>query len=1353
MMNMKAKLLVFFLMVICAHQCNAGWTPLITGINSDLNGVVIVDSTGVVSSREGLFYTHNAYGGPSAWHRLVLSGHTADSVIVSHTRFNHCFMTTNTRVVYACGEDTVARKAVILTLNIDTPGYTLPYIGQVGSALNHIAYNAYFGEYEAVGNNGLVVSLDGMTVTVLNPHITGDLISVSFEYSRFGIVSRDSLYIGDYNNVLVPPTLVSQPLTPFGAAFRDVCLTDALHGFAIGSKEIGWSQTTARELTEYDYGPLNGRCAYAHAYRLYVGTDHGIFVSDAGMTDLEYQPSSQQYRINSMWAKDNTQMYACGDSGTLLVLRGVGESKPVVNIHMTGGCANTTLALNASIGTSTLCQWFINDSLAAYRCQNVVFNFRNPGLDTIRLVALNDSLYGDTSIQIIQIVPVPSVTLPHTLTRPFICHSEPEVITIDSSQSGVRYVMARYGTLQTYGQVTGTGGTVTLTSDSISTAGAYYLQANSTIVQCSTRFRDTLKIGIEHTRADFHETLINARPGEATVFYQHCTDAQRYQWSFSPVPVVQSGTNDSIATASYATPCITQVTLICSSDHGCTDTLRRSATTYVTEAGQPDDCWQLPVSGPDLPWNGQGMADISSSTPCRDGGFLVCGTYSHERFPSYYGQTSVPEHPAQGGYCARYTSQGSLRWIVHCENIFTARSAGIGGAIEDLDGNIYINGAGTYLKDNTGDSLVLLRNYQVPFLAKLDSNGKLIWRLSIGDNFPVGFGMPAIDHDNKLLVNIGTEYSTRRRAIYMNGVAVDTLSDPRTTMLKLDPSGRILWRMGIFTNSLTTPGRGYPRYDKDNNIYIGGSYGYNITFFSAGDTVGSFMPGHSPYGGTTSFLAKFDKNGRLQWKTRSLTIGDTLSDNQYMAASTDSSGNSYLSGNNDMRRGSVHIFENADSTRLSTTGGGFFVAKVDNRGRCQWLQTVRGGVSTIAEAGLWQQDNEVSVLGNLSLLAPDSAYAFTSHDGYDLAPDFTPFRRFLISYDTAGNARRLIGDGYNPGALLPGGGFGLFKLRGSYYYNQLYNFSQGSYTNFGMPLPYSNGSDGLITKFSPGCGLLYYTHSSNITDYVCPGAPYWFHGHLLTHTGSYTDTLAGAAAGGLDSIVRLTLITSSVLSRHLYDSACAGAAYTFRGRTVTVPGVYTDTLTATAGCDSVVVLHLTSRHVPTVTWAQTDTAVIIFCGQLLPPPAIRHAVPAGGHYTGTYVAGDSIFPAGTAGFALPMRDSVFDITYTYTDGAGCTSALSKRFLLLYECEGVAAISGTSAALHLYPDPNKGIFTLEAENIIGAHYDIYDVIGHQVSHGYIVSGRQAISMPGIASGVYMLVYRSEGSTGVIRFVVE
>ncbi|MBS1685876.1 MAG: T9SS type A sorting domain-containing protein [Bacteroidetes bacterium] len=1349
---MKAKLLAFFLMVICAHQCNAGWTPLITGINSDLNGVVIVDSTGVVSSREGLFYTHNAYGGPSAWHRLVLSGHTADSVIVSHTRFNHCFMTTNTRVVYACGEDTVARKAVILTLNIDTPAYTLPYIGPAGSALNHIAYNAYFGEYEAVGNNGLVVSLDGTAVTVLNAHITSDLISVSFEYSRFGIVSRDSLYIGDYNNVLVPPTLVSQPLTPFGAAFRDVCLTDALHGFAIGNKEIGWSQTTARELTEYDYGPLNGRCAYAHAYRLYVGTDHGIFVSDAGMTDLEYQPSSQQYRINSIWAKDNTQMYACGDSGTLLVLRGVGESKPVVNIHMTGGCANTTQVLNASVGTSTLCQWFINDSLTAYRCQNVVFNFRNPGLDTIRLIALNDSLYGDTSIQIIQIVPVPSVTLPHTLSRPFICHSEPEVITIDSSQSGVRYVMARYGTVQTYGEVTGTGGTVLLTSDTISTPGGYYLQASSTVVQCSARFRDTLKIGVEKTQADFHESFINARPGEVTTFYQHCIDAGHYQWSFSPLPSAQSGAYDSVATVTYTAPGTVQATLICYSDHGCYDTLTRSSTQYVIENGQPDDCWQLPVSGPDLPWNGQGMADIISTSPCRDSGFVVCGVYSNERFSSYYGSSSVPVRPAQGGYCARYTSRGSLRWMVYDDNIFTARTASISGAVEDHDGNIYISGYGTYLKDNKGDSIVLLRNYQVGFVAKLDSNGKVLWRLSIGDNYSAGFGRIYIDNDNNLMVGMDEPYPTIHKAVYLNGVVVDSLHT-HGQIVKIDPNGQILWAIGLKIDGTNYGGGGEPRFDSAGNIYMAGYYEFGVTFYSAGDTTGSYMPGHRDYG-SSGFMARFDKNGLLQWKTRTITIGDTITANVIMEMATDRHGNMYLTGNNDVRPGRVQVIESTDGTIKTTTGGPFYVAKIDNRGVCQWLQTVRGGATVTAEAGLWQSGNEVSVLGHLSLLAHDTTYAFTSHDGYDLAPDFTPFLHFLVSYDTEGNVRRLIGDGYNQGATLPsGGGNDLFKLGSSYYYHELYTFNQGSYSNFGMPIPSSNGSDGLITKFSSGCGLLYYTHSSNITDYVCPGAPYWFHGHLLTHTGSYTDTLAGAAAGGLDSIVRLTLIMSSVLSRHLYDSACAGAAYIFRGRTVTVPGVYTDTLTATAGCDSVVVLHLTSRHVPTVTWAQTDTAVIIFCGQLLPPPGIRHAVPAGGHYTGTYVAGDSIFPSGTAGFALPMRDSVFDITYTYTDGAGCTSSLSKRFLLLYECEGVATISGTSATLHLYPDPNKGMFTLEAENATDAHYDIYDVMGHQVAHGYMVSDRQAISMPGVTSGVYMLVYRSESGTGAIRFAVE
>lgn len=1348
---MKTKLLCLFLVLLCAYESRAGWTPLTTGISSHLNGVVIVDSTGVVTSREGLYYTHNAYGGPAAWHKLTLTGYTADSIVLSHTRFNHCYMVPGGTAVYACGEDTVAHKAIVLTLDPSTMSYQIPYTGAVGSALNHIAYNGYFGEYEMVGNKGLAVAIGTQGAEELNTHIRADLVSISYVYSRFAMVSRDTLYTGNYSNPMIPPTLQSQALNSVGATYRDVCVTNSTQGFAVGNTEVGWLQSTATELREYDFGPLNGRCVYQHAFRIYVGTDHGIFVSDAAMSDLEYQPSSQLYHINSMWAKDNTQMYACGDNGTLLVLRGVGESKPVANIHMTGGCANASQVLNASVGTSTLCRWYINDSLASYQCQNATFNFRNPGLDTIRLLVTNDSLYSDTSTQVIQIVPVPSVTLPHTMSKPFICHKEPEVITLDSSQSGVLYVMARYGTIQTYGQVSGTGGTVALISDSLTTGGYYYLRASSTVVQCSARFRDTLRIGLERTQADFHDGYVNASLGTAAPFYQHCTDSQHYQWSFSPAPVAQGGVADSIATATYTTPGTVQVRLICSSDHGCTDTLTRPATTYVTETGQNDDCWQLLASGPDLTWSGQAVPNTAGSCPLQDGGFMVSGEFNQGSLPSYYGSAAALSRPAQGGYCARYTSKGSLSWVVYSQNIFATVSPAISSAAEDHDGNIYITGYGTYLKDNTGDSIVLLRNYQTGFLVKLDPQGRLIWRLSIGDNYPVSFGGVSIDHDNNLIVGIGSQYPTLRKAIYLNGVVVDTLRDAKSTMLKLTPNGQILWGIGVKIDATNYAGYGLPQCDAANNVYLAGYYEYGITFYSAGDTVGSYMPGHRDYG-SSGFMAKFDKNGQLQWKTRTITIGDTITANVIMAMTTDSSGNMYLTGNNDIRPGRVQVFENTDGTIRTNTGGKYYVAKVNNRGQCQWLQTIRGGVNATAEAGIWQSGNEVSVIGRLALLAPDTTYAFTSHDGYDLSPHFTPFLRYLASYDTAGNIRRLTGDGYNQNNTVPGNGANnLFRSGGSYLFSQNY-LNQGAYSNFGMAIPPTNGYDGLITKFNPSCGLIYYTHSSDITAYVCPGGSYWFHGHLLTQTGTYVDTLAGAAAGGLDSIVTLRLITSSHLTTDLYDSACAGTAYQYHGRAVIAPGTYTDTFTAAAGCDSLVVLHLSSRHTAPITWVQADTEVVIFCGQLLPPPGIRHAQPAGGHYDGIYVSGDSIFPSGTAGYHLPAGDSLFYIRYTYTEPGGCPATLTKAFHLSYQCAGIAA-SDEGAAIQLYPDPNRGTFTLCKADASPATYSIYDVMGRLMAQGTMLSARQSVHLPDAGVGIYMLVLHSGTGTGSVKFAVE
>jgi len=94
---------------------------------------------------------------------------------------------------------------------------------------------------------------------------------------------------------------------------------------------------------------------------------------------------------------------------------------------------------------------------------------------------------------------------------------------------------------------------------------------------------------------------------------------------------------------------------------------------------------------------------------------------------------------------------------------------------------------------------------------------------------------------------------------------------------------------------------------------------------------------------------------------------------------------------------------------------------------------------------------------------------------------------------------------------------------------------------------------------------------------ICSNETYSFGGATLTTSGTYADTLT--AASGCDSIVTLTLTVNPVLETALAATICSNETYSFGGATLSVAGIYSDTLTAATGCDSIVTLTLSVNPV------------------------------------------------------------------------------------------------------------------------------------------------------------------------------
>jgi gliding motility-associated-like protein len=123
--------------------------------------------------------------------------------------------------------------------------------------------------------------------------------------------------------------------------------------------------------------------------------------------------------------------------------------------------------------------------------------------------------------------------------------------------------------------------------------------------------------------------------------------------------------------------------------------------------------------------------------------------------------------------------------------------------------------------------------------------------------------------------------------------------------------------------------------------------------------------------------------------------------------------------------------------------------------------------------------------------------------------------------------------------------------------------------------------------------------TTSISQTICGGSSIVFNGQAISTAGTYRDTLTNVA--GCDSIVMLTLAVQSILTTSLSQSICAGTSTVFGGQTISTAGTYMDTLTSASGCDSIITLTLSVTPIATTSISQTicGGSSIVFNGQTI----------------------------------------------------------------------------------------------------------------------------------------------------------
>src|SRR5690606_39642807 len=80
-------------------------------------------------------------------------------------------------------------------------------------------------------------------------------------------------------------------------------------------------------------------------------------------------------------------------------------------------------------------------------------------------------------------------------------------------------------------------------------------------------------------------------------------------------------------------------------------------------------------------------------------------------------------------------------------------------------------------------------------------------------------------------------------------------------------------------------------------------------------------------------------------------------------------------------------------------------------------------------------------------------------------------------------------------------------------------------------------------------------------------------GNIYTTTGNYSETLT--TTNGCDSLVNLDLSVNPTFAVNLVETICEGESVSVGGNSFTTSGNYSEVLTTTTGCDSIVNLDLT----------------------------------------------------------------------------------------------------------------------------------------------------------------------------------
>ena len=243
-------------------------------------------------------------------------------------------------------------------------------------------------------------------------------------------------------------------------------------------------------------------------------------------------------------------------------------------------------------------------------------------------------------------------------------------------------------------------------------------------------------------------------------------------------------------------------------------------------------------------------------------------------------------------------------------------------------------------------------------------------------------------------------------------------------------------------------------------------------------------------------------------------------------------------------------------------------------------------------------------------------------------------------------------------------------------------------------------------------------YSSNFKYYqtICTNNPIMFHGKVVDTAGIYSDTLTNSI--GCDSLLTM-IVTSFVPSTSARQvTICPNTSYTLYGKTYSDTGTYSDTIFNDAGCDSLITIQI-ARH-------PGNSVSIIPLGDTL-----RTTL---GFNRYQWYRGAVAIPWDTTYRSIPRVKGIYSVVVT--DQNNCKFSSNK-----VSYGSTAIQSSIDGRILIYPIPADKILTVELGNVSSEKIEIVamDIHGRILQLPIMEESKQLYKMniETLARGAYLL----------------